>query len=115
MAAYRVASEALSAGRDVILALTQTNTGRERLYRAWAWKSSNQQNINFQADITGSKISFSIGADGTITNDSVGGFYEQTGRKVTAISASSTDEQYPSAKAVYTAIGDIESALNALL
>ncbi|MBP3278690.1 MAG: hypothetical protein J6M44_07015 [Butyrivibrio sp.] len=115
LAAYRVASEALSAGRDVILALTQTNTGRERLYRAWAWKSSNQQNINFQADITGSKISFSIGADGTITNDSVWGFYEQTGRKVTAISASSTDEQYPSAKAVYTAIGDIESALNALL
>lgn len=39
---------------------------------------------------------------------------ENTSNKVTAISADSTDTQYPSAKAVYTLIGDIESALSAL-
>ena len=30
--------------------------------------------------------------------------YEQTGKKVTMISAQSSDDQYPSAKAVYTAL-----------
>ena len=34
--------------------------------------------------------------------------------KVTTISAASTDAQYPSAKCVYTLIGDIETLINAL-
>ena len=101
--AYRLITGALNEGKDVILALTQTNTGRERLYRAWAWKSS-ADDVNFQADVTGSKISFSFKPDGTIVNQSVAGFYEQTGRKVTSISSSSTDTEYPSAKAVYDAV-----------
>ena len=34
--------------------------------------------------------------------------------KVTSISASSTDTQYPSAKCVYNLIGDVEALINAL-
>ncbi len=39
----------------------------------------------------------------------------QTTNIVTSISASSTDSQVPSAKAMYTVIGDVESALQILL
>jgi hypothetical protein len=40
---------------------------------------------------------------------------EATANKVTSISSSSTDDQYPSALCVYTLVGDIESALAALI
>lgn len=40
---------------------------------------------------------------------------EQTSNKVVSISNSSTDDEYPSAKCVYTLIGNIESTLNAIL
>jgi hypothetical protein len=40
---------------------------------------------------------------------------EDTSNKVTSISASSTDAQYPSAKAVYTQIGNIEAVLNQII
>lgn len=40
--------------------------------------------------------------------------YEQTSNKVTSLSSSSTDTQYPSAKCVYDIIGDIETLLAAL-
>lgn len=40
---------------------------------------------------------------------------EATSNKVTSISSSSTDTQYPSAKCVYDIVGDIETLLNALL
>ena len=39
---------------------------------------------------------------------------ENTTNKVTSLSSSSTDTQYPSAKCVYDIIGDVESALAAL-
>ena len=39
---------------------------------------------------------------------------ENTSNKVTSLSSTSTDTQYPSAKCVYDIIGDIESALSAL-
>ena len=39
---------------------------------------------------------------------------EDTSNKVTALSSSSTDTQYPSAKCVYDMIGDIETLINAL-
>ena len=39
---------------------------------------------------------------------------ENTSNKVTSLSSSSTDSQYPSAKCVYDIIGDIESALQTL-
>ena len=39
---------------------------------------------------------------------------EDNSNKVTSISASSTDTQYPSAKCVYDAIGDVETILNTL-
>ncbi len=40
---------------------------------------------------------------------------EDKSNKVTSISSSSTDTQYPSAKCVYTLIGDIESVLDAII
>ena len=40
--------------------------------------------------------------------------FEQTSNKVTSISSSSTDTQYPSAKCVYDIVGDIETLINAL-
>lgn len=40
--------------------------------------------------------------------------YEQTSHKVTSLSSSSTDTQYPSAKCVYDIVGDIETLLAAL-
>ena len=39
---------------------------------------------------------------------------ENTSNKVTSLSSSSTDTEYPSAKCVYDIIGDIESALQTL-
>ena len=40
---------------------------------------------------------------------------EKLVNKVTSITASSTDTEYPSAKAVYDLIGDIESVLNVII
>lgn len=37
---------------------------------------------------------------------------ESTTNKVTSLSSSSTDTQYPSAKCVYDLVGDVESLLN---
>lgn len=37
---------------------------------------------------------------------------ESTTNKVTSLSSSSTDDQYPSAKCVYDLVGDVESLLN---
>lgn len=39
---------------------------------------------------------------------------EDTANKVTSLSSSSTDTQYPSALCVYNLIGDIETLINAL-
>lgn len=39
---------------------------------------------------------------------------EDTANKVTSLSSSSTDTQYPSAKCVYDIVGDIETLINAL-
>ena len=40
--------------------------------------------------------------------------YEETTNKVTSLSSSSTDTQYPSAKCVYDVLGDIETLIDAL-
>lgn len=40
---------------------------------------------------------------------------ENTSNKVTSLSSSSTDAQYPSAKCVYDIVGDIQTALTAIL
>lgn len=50
---------------------------------------------------------------GFITSSALTG-YEQTSNKVTSISSSSTDTQYPSAKCVYDIVGDVETLINAL-
>lgn len=51
-----------------------------------------------------------------VSNDHGGGGsgYELTLNKVTSLSSSSTDTQYPSAKCVFDIIGDIESLLAAI-
>ena len=49
-----------------------------------------------------------------IWEDDNSSVYEQTSNKVTSISASSTDTQYPSAKCVYDIIGDVETLLEEL-
>ena len=40
--------------------------------------------------------------------------FDTTGNKVTSLSSSSTDTQYPSAKCIYDIVGDIETLINAL-
>lgn len=47
--------------------------------------------------------------------DETPGAFEETANKVTSLSSSSTNTQYPSAKCVYDLVGDIETLLNALL
>ena len=39
---------------------------------------------------------------------------EDTANKVTSLSSSSTDTEYPSAKAVYDVVGNVESALSSI-
>lgn len=47
--------------------------------------------------------------------DETPGEFEETANKVTSLSSSSTNTQYPSAKCVFDLVGDIETLLNALL
>ena len=49
--------------------------------------------------------------EGYTTGAQVFGYSEAKSNKVTSLSAQSTDAQYPSAKCVYDAIGDIETLL----
>ena len=51
---------------------------------------------------------------GTLENVITGKNLETANNKVTSISSSSTDTQYPSAKCVYDIVGDIESILETL-
>ena len=48
-------------------------------------------------------------------HESTGALIENSENKVTSLTTSSTDTQYPSARVVYNAIGDIEAALDAIL
>lgn len=61
--------------------------------------------------VTGGTSSQFLKADGTKDSNT----YENSSNKVTALSSSSTDTQYPSAKCVYDLIGDIESVLDAII
>ena len=107
------AMAALGEGRQVILALTD-NTGRERRYPLFA--SGGNKALNFQLDITGHRLSYTINHYNQLVNDSTRDYYERTDRKVTSMSAQSTDTQYPSAKAVYDALSvkqdTLESGVN---
>lgn len=62
---------------------------------------SNRPSIN-GTTLTGNKTAANLGL-------------EASANKVTSLSSSSTDVQYPSAKCVYDLIGDVESALAALI
>ena len=62
---------------------------------------SNRPSIN-GTTLTGNKTAANLGL-------------EATANKVTSLSSASTDTQYPSAKCVYDLVGDVESALAALI
>ncbi len=51
---------------------------------------------------------------GTLENVLTGKGYETTSNKVTSLSSSSTDTEYPSAKCVYDIVGNIESLLGGI-
>lgn len=59
-------------------------------------------------------ITLTNGDEITVDLNHVHPQYEKTENKVTSLSASSTDTQYPSAKCVYDLVGDIETLLAAL-
>ena len=59
-------------------------------------------------------ITLTNGDEITVDLNHVHPQYENIDNKVTSISSSSTDTQYPSAKAVYDMIGDVETLINAL-
>lgn len=56
----------------------------------------------------------SLLGSGNITINADTSACELLANKVTSISSSSTDTQYPSAKCVYDIVGDIETLINAL-
>lgn len=55
-------------------------------------------------------IGYMLVANGTMTRINVQ--LQQTSNRVTSLSASSTDTQYPSAKCVYDLIGDVQTVIN---
>jgi len=73
------------------------------------------------SDLVGTPTTTSSVTSGSSDLLTSGGAYsalsekEDTSNKVTSISSSSTDTQYPSAKAVYTQIGNIEAVLNQII
>lgn len=56
-----------------------------------------------------------VGQQGYLTEHQDISGKENTSNKVTSLSSSSTDTQYPSAKCVYDIVGDIQTALTAIL
>ena len=69
--------------------------------------TSNYNDLSNKPSINGITLS------GNKTDDNLG--LEATSNKVTSLSSSSTDTQYPTAKCVWDMIGDVESALAALI
>lgn len=67
-----------------------------------------------EIDMNGSPVSVVNGVAnlGTVITDVSG--KENASNKVTSLSSSSTDTQYPSAKCVYNMVGNIETLLAAL-
>lgn len=68
----------------------------------------NSNSLALYDDVPTTYVSSVNGDSGAITN------VEKTTNKVTSISSSSTDTQYPSAKCVYDLVGDIDTLLTAL-
>lgn len=96
---YNGAVAAVNEGRQVVLLLTTTSTGRSRCYDLYAYGGSNN-NINFQADVSGHKISYTLNSSNQVTNDSQRNYYESTTNKVTTLSGSDATTKYPTVSAV---------------
>ena len=69
---------------------------------------------NYNYSTYGSASNNNFISKGTLENVITGKNLETSNNKVTSISSSSTDTQYPSAKCVYDLVGDIESVLETL-
>lgn len=54
------------------------------------------------------------GDDLTVISALLKAYFEASSNKVTSLSSSSTDTEYPSAKCVYDLLGDVETLINAL-
>ena len=73
------------------------------------------------SDLIGTPSTTSSVSSGSSALLTSGGAYtalsakEDTSNKITSISSSSTDTQYPSAKAVYTQIGNVEAVLDQII
>lgn len=70
-------------------------------------------NVTLSIPTVPTNVSAFTNDSGYITSSALNG-YEQTSNKVTSISSSSTNTQYPSAKCVYDIVGDIETALHTI-
>lgn len=81
-------------------------------------KTGSYDDLNNKPTIPTTTSSVTSGSSAALTS---GGAYsalsekEDTSNKVTSISSSSTDTQYPSARAVYTQIGNVEAALDEII
>jgi len=100
--AYAMIINSLESGNEAFVFLIDTAGGNVRKCRFE--KVTGAGGCIFQSFEDGIEISFRFNPDGTVDNLSTDGTYERTKRKVTSISASSTDVEYPSAKAVYDAV-----------
>lgn len=111
--------EYVSSGNVEYPITTRYNTTSGDSYYAEYGRYSEGVTLNPSTNtITASKFKVTGGtsfqflkADGTTDSNT----YENSSNKVTALSSSSTDTQYPSAKCVYDLIGDIESVLDAII
>lgn len=85
---------------DTIYTYARLDVGIVRLYTV-------------MADVDhGEYIALIVQSNGLLFYEKQNAYWELPSNKVTSLSASSTDNQYPSAKCVYDLVGDIESLLN---
>ena len=102
-------------------ATSQTNNAYdEYIYVSNNWEKIGDTEIDLTNYVQKSQTSGLIKNDGTIDTNTyltqhqdISGKEDKT-NKVTSISSSSTDTQYPSAKCVYDIVGDIATALNTI-
>ena len=76
------------------------------IYKGKDLVASSELNVNFTPDTVPTKSSPSFVMSGGVYNALL--TKENVDNKVTTVDSSSTDKQYPSAKAVYDALGDLD-------
>jgi hypothetical protein len=98
-----VAVAALEEGRDVLL-VTISSDNRRRRFPAYIWSAqSGQEFVTFLKSKDDDSMSYTL-SNSVISDDCSLDYFEKTTNKVTSLSSSSTNTQYPSAKCAYDAI-----------